>query len=110
MNSQKIIGGALSALIFNVFALSTASAQTQPSNEVQVQKQGETDFSALDEGCMVDAKPSCQARFVCVGQAEILGKSQSAVITARRVASLKAKGELAALLGNQVKMNELMMM
>jgi len=107
MNSRKIIGGVLSVLIFNGFVLGIAAAQTQPSNEVQVQKQGEADLIALVEGCEAKAKPSCQARFICTGQSAIHGKNPSAIITATRVASVRAKGQLASLLGSQAKMEEL---
>lgn len=107
MNFKKIFGGALSLLIVNGMSINAALAQSQPSNEVQVQKQGETDLIALTERCEAKAKPSCQARFVCTGQSAIHGSNQSAVITATRIASARAKGQLASLLGSQTKMDEL---
>ena len=107
MISKKIFGGVLSLLIINSVSINVALAQSQPSNEVQVQKQGEADLIALTESCVAKAKPSCQARFICTGKAVIHGNNQSAVTTAERIASVRAKGQLAALLGSQTQMSEL---
>jgi len=103
MNSIKILGGVLSIAIFNVFALGAASAQTQPSNEVQVQKQGEADLISLFEGCKPVAKPSCQARIVCTGMTSIHGNNPRAIQTAMRIAQGRANGALAMYLGNKAK-------
>jgi len=103
MNSRKILGGVLSIAIFNIFTLGAASAQTQPSNEVQVQKQGEADLISLFEGCKPVAKPSCQARIVCTGMTSIHGNNPRAIQTAMRIAQGRANGALAMYLGNKAK-------
>jgi hypothetical protein len=103
MNSRKIIGRALSVLILNGFVLGIAAAQTQPSNEVQVQRQGEADLISLFEGCKPVAKPSCQARIVCTGMTSIHGNNPRAIQTAMRIAQGRANGALALYLGNKAK-------
>ena len=103
MNSQKIFGGVLSSLTLNGFTQSAASAQTQPSNEVQVQRQGEADLISLFEGCKPVAKPTCKARIVCTGMTSIHGNNPRAIQTAMRIAQGRANGALALYLGNKAK-------
>lgn len=103
MNSRKIVGGVLSAVMFSGFAIGTATAQTQPSNEVQVQRQGESDLISLFEGCKPVAKPTCKARIVCTGMTSIHGNNPRAIQTAMRIAQGRANGALALYLGNKAK-------
>lgn len=103
MNSRKIVGRVLSAVMFGGFAIAAASAQTQPSNEVQVQRQGESDLISLFEGCKPVAKPTCKARIVCTGMTSIHGNNPRAIQTAMRIAQGRANGALALYLGNKAK-------
>jgi hypothetical protein len=103
MISKKILSGILSVAVFNAIAVNASIAQTQPSNEVQVQKQGEADLISLFEGCRPVAKPSCQARIVCTGMTSIHGNNPRAVQTAMRIAQGRANGALAMYLGNKAK-------
>lgn len=103
MISKKIFNGALSIAILSAFSTQIAFAQSQPSNEVQVQKQGEADLISLFEGCKPVAKPSCQARIVCTGITSIHGNNPRAVQTAMRIAQGRANGALAMYLGNKAK-------
>ena len=80
-----------------------AFAQSQPSNEVQVQRQGESDLISAFEGCKPVAKPTCQARIVCTGITSIHGNNPRAVQNAMRIAQGRANGALAMYLGNKTK-------
>lgn len=103
MISKKILADVLSVAILNGIFLNAAFAQTQPSNEVQVKKEGEADLISLFEGCKPVAKPSCQARIVCTGMTSIHGNNPRAVQTAMRIAQGRANGALAMYLGNKAK-------
>jgi len=80
-----------------------ALAQSQPSNEVQVQRQGESDLISAFEGCKPVAKPTCQARIVCTGITSVHGNNPRAVQNAMRIAQGRANGALAMYLGNKTK-------
>jgi len=98
----------ISASIFLLPLLSQPvfSQQLQPSNEVQVQNQGEADMIDAFQGCKPKIKPSCQARIVCTGMGTIHGNNPRSVQVAMKVAQTNANGELAKYLGNKTKVNE----
>ncbi len=85
----------------------------QPKDEVQVggdepelAKNTELNKTASTEpssrGCQVVAKNGCTARFVCTGQAEILGDDQSDVQDALDAAEAIANKNLAFFRGNKI--------
>jgi len=83
----------------------------QPDNEVQIQ--GEKDLAKTEsnndyigDGCEVRPKDGCQARYLCHASGHIFGKNSASVNAAVRVANLRARGELAKHLKNQVKLQE----
>ena len=100
-------------LMSSIVVLTSQAFAAQPKDEVQVggdepdlAKNTELNKTASPEpssrGCQVVAKNGCSARFVCTGQAEILGEDQSDVQDGLDAAEAIANKNLAFFRGNKI--------
>jgi len=92
------------------FAISAnaMAQQVQPSNEVQIQGNppGVSTPKLPYQGCIQEVTPGCMARILCVGEAPLRVKTTSGVMTAKKIAQLKANSEIAAYVKNKAKLQE----
>lgn len=89
------------AAVVVIAAGSVFAQQAQPSNEVQVQQQGQNSVvpGAVNipfDGCAEQPPtPTCQRRIICVGEATIRMKGPDGVRMAKKSALLKANAAVA---------------